>query len=122
LAIAHVGGVQLLLRLIGIAATLGIFNSCALFARQPTGHISVKAVSWTLVKKYAEPGAGLVGHKISIIQPSDRSIVAEKFTDKDGYAIFDLPAGAYIVLGIGAEPQKVTLQPAQTVNLKLIVR
>lgn len=90
--------------------------------RQPTGHISVKAVSWTLVKKYAEPGAGLVGHKISIIQPSDRSIVAEKFTDKDGYAIFDLPAGAYIVLGIGAEPQKVTLQPAQTVNLKLIVR
>jgi predicted ATPase len=38
---------------------LGLFSSCALFSHKPAGHISVKAVSWELVKKYAEPEAGL---------------------------------------------------------------
>src|SRR5262249_51195070 len=31
----------------GLAAVLGLFTSCALLRHQPTGHISVKAVSWT---------------------------------------------------------------------------
>ncbi len=54
-----------------ITIMLGLFSSCALFSHQPTAHISVKAVSWELVKKYAEPEAGLVGHKITIVDPSD---------------------------------------------------
>jgi len=105
--------------LMGIAAMLGLFSSCALF--RPTSHISVKAVSWKLVKKYAEPEAGLVGHKITIIDPSDGRVVAEKLTDNLGYAIFDVPAGRYTVEGIGSEPQNVDVSPGQTVGFKLIV-
>jgi len=37
----------------------------------------VKAVSWKLVKKYAEPEAGLVGCKITITDRSDGRVVAE---------------------------------------------
>ena len=66
---------------------LQLFSSCALFSHKPAGHISVKAVSWKLVKKYAEPEAGLAGHKITIIDPSDGRVVAEKLTDNLGYAI-----------------------------------
>jgi hypothetical protein len=77
----------------GIAAMLGLLSSCALFSHQSPGHISVKAVSWKLVKKYAEPEAGLVGHEITIIDPSDGQVVAEKLTDNLGYAIFDVSAG-----------------------------
>jgi hypothetical protein len=105
----------------GIDAMLGVFSSCALFRHQPTGHISVNAVSWKLVKKYAEPGAGLVGHKITIIDPSDGRVVAEKSTDDLGYAIFDVPAGSYTIKGIGGEPQNVIVSPGQTVGFKLIV-
>jgi hypothetical protein len=105
----------------GIAAMFGVFSSCALFRHQPTGHISVKAVSWKLVKKYAEPEAGLVRHKITIVDPSDGRIVAEKLTDDLGYAIFDVPAGSYRVMGIGGEPQNVVVSPGQTVGFKLIV-
>ena len=104
-----------------ITAMLGLFSSCALFRHQPTGHISVKAVSWKLVKKYAEPEAGLVGHKITIIDPSDGRVVAEKLTDNLGYAIFDVPVGRYTVEGIGGEPQNVDVSPGQTVGFKLIV-
>jgi len=107
--------------LVGIAATLGLFSSCALFSHQPTGHISVKAVSWKLVKKYAEPEAGLAGHKITIIDPSDGRVVAEKLTDNLGYAIFDVPAGSYTIMGIGGEPQNVIVSPDQTIGFKLIV-
>src|SRR6516225_2419390 len=106
---------------IGITAMLWVFNSCALFRHQPAGHISVKAVSWKLVAKYAEPEAGLVGHKITIIDPSDGRVVAEKLTDDLGYAIFDVPAGSYTVMGIGGEPQNVIVSPGQTVGFKLIV-
>jgi len=84
-----------------------VFSSCALLSHQPTAHISVKAVSWKLVKKYAEPEAGLVAHKITIIDPRDGRVVAEKSTDDLGYAIFDLPAGSYTVMGIDGEPQNV---------------
>jgi hypothetical protein len=106
---------------IGITAMLWVFSSCALFSHQPTAHISVKAVSWKLVKKYAEPEAGLVGHKITIIDPSDGRVVAEKLTDNHGYAIFDIPAGSYTVTGIGGESQHVVVSPGQTVGFKLIV-
>jgi hypothetical protein len=102
-------------------AMLGLFSSCALFSHKPAGHISVKAVSWKLVKKYAEPEAGLAGHKITIIDPSDHRIVAEKLTDNLGYAMFDVPTGSYTVMGIGGEPQKVVVSPGQTVGFKLIV-
>ena len=58
-----------------IAAVLALLSSCALFSHQPAGHISVKAVSWKLVKKYAEPEAGSVGHKItsSILRTAESS-------------------------------------------------
>jgi hypothetical protein len=105
----------------GIAAMVGVSSGCALFSHHPNGHISVKAVSWPLVKKYAEPEAGLVGHKVTIIDPSDGRIVAEKSTDNLGYAIFDVPAGTYTVRGIGGEPQNVVVSPGQTVGFKLIV-
>jgi hypothetical protein len=110
-----------LLWFMGIVAMFGVFSSCTLFRHQPTGHISVKAVSWKLVKKYAEPGAGLVGHKITIIDPSDGRVVAEKSTDDLGYAIFDVPAGSYTIMGIGGEPQNVIVSHGQTVAFKLIV-
>jgi hypothetical protein len=104
-----------------ITAMLGLFSSCALFNHKPTAHISVKAVSWKLVKKYAEPEAGLVGHKITIVDPSDGRTIAEKLTDNLGYAIFDVPAGSYTVIGVGAEPQNIVVSPGQTVGFKLIV-
>jgi hypothetical protein len=104
-----------------ITAMLGLLSSCALFSHKPAGHISVKAVSWKLVKKYAEPEAGLAGHEITIIDPSNGRVVAEKVTDNLGYAIFDVPAGHYTVTGIGGEPQKVIVSPSQTVGFKLIV-
>jgi hypothetical protein len=36
----------------------------------------------------------------------DGRVVAEKLTDNLGYAIFDVPAGNYTVMGIGGEAQK----------------
>ena len=110
-----------LVRFIGITAMLGAFSSCALFMHKPTGHISVKAVSWKLVKQYAEPEAGLVGHKITIIDPSNGRVVVEKLTDNLGYTIFDVPAGTYRVKGIGGERENVVVAPGQTVGFKLIV-
>ena len=104
-----------------ITAMLGLLSSCALFSHKPAGHISVKAVSWKLVKKYAEPGAGLVGHKITIIDPSNGQVVAAKSTDDLGYAIFEVPAGSYTVRGLGGEPQNVVVSPGQTVGFQLIV-
>jgi hypothetical protein len=104
-----------------ITVMLGLFSSCALFSHKPTAHISVKAVSWELVKQYAEPEAGLVGHQITIVDPSDGRTVAEKLTDNPGYAIFDVPAGSYMVTGVGVEPQNVVVSPGQTVGFKLIM-
>ena len=110
-----------LTQLTRITAMFVLLSSCTLFSHQPTAHISVKAVSWKLVKKYAEPEAGLVGHKITLIDSSDGQVVGEKLTDNLGYAIFDVPAGSYTVKGIGGEPQNVIVSPGQTVGFKLIV-
>jgi hypothetical protein len=104
-----------------IAVVLGLFSSCVLFSHKSTAHISVKAVSWELVKKYAEPGAGLVGHKITIVDSSNGRTVAEKLTDNLGYAIFNVPAGRYTITGVGIEPQNVVVSPGQTIGFKLIV-
>ena len=103
-----------------IIAMFVMFSGCTLF-HQPTGQIQVKAVSWKLVEKYAQPGAGLVGHKITIVNPSNGQVVAEKLTDDLGYAIFDVPAGSYTVKGLGDEPQNVVVAPGQTVEFQLIV-
>jgi hypothetical protein len=59
--------------------------------------------------------ARLVGHKITIVDASDGRIVAEKLTDDLGYAMFDVPAGSYKVMGVGGEPQNVLVSPGQTV-------
>jgi hypothetical protein len=109
-----------LVRFIAVTLMLGVFSNCALFQRS-TGQIQVKAVSWKLVKKYAEPGAGLVGHKITIVDPSNGQVVAEKSTDNLGYAIFDVPAGSYTITGLGGQPQNVVVSPGQTVGLQMIV-
>jgi hypothetical protein len=55
--------------------------------------ISVQVVSWPLVKKLAEPDAGLPGHKVTLVKLADHSVVAEKFTDVYGTVLFDVPAG-----------------------------
>ena len=68
----------------------------------------------------AEPGAGLMGHKITIIDPSNGQVVAAKSTDDLGY-IFEVPAGSYTVTGLGGEPQTVVISPGQTVGFQLIV-
>ena len=81
-----------LARLMRITVIFVLSSSCALFRHQRSGHISVKAVSWKLVKKYAEPEAGFAGHEITIIDPVDGRVVAEKLTDNLGYAMFDVQA------------------------------
>ena len=104
-----------------LTALVSVFSSCGLFSRQPAGHIMVKAVSWKLVKKYAEPEAGLAGEKLTIIDPSDGRVVAEKLTDNLGYATFDVPAGSYTIKGADGESDKVVVSPGQTVGFKFIV-
>ena len=83
--------------------------------------ISVQVVSWPLVKKLAEPDAGLPGHKVTLVKLADHSVVAEKFTDVYGTVLFDVPAGTYTVLGIGMEPENVMVESGQIVKLKLVV-
>jgi len=87
----------------------------------PNGKISVQAVSWTLVKKLAEPNAGLSGHKVTILNPADRSVIASGTTDNSGIIEFDVPDGTYTLLGASDEPQSVQVQAGQTVNFKLVV-
>jgi len=87
----------------------------------PNGKISVQVVSWKLVKKLAEPDAGLKGRKVTILNPADRSVVATGTTDGSGVIEFDLPQGSYILVGASDEPQSVQVQAGQTLNLKLVV-
>ena len=91
---------------------------------QPTpqnGKLEVQAVSWKLVKKLAEPDAGLTGHKVTVLNPSDKSVVATKTTDSSGIVDFDLPAGTYTLLGASDEPQSVQIQSGQTTNFKIVM-
>jgi hypothetical protein len=81
----------------------------------------VQAVSWTLVKKWAEPDAGLPGHKVIVQSAEDHSVIAEKTTDASGILAFDVPAGRYILLGLGDQPETITVESGRAVKLKLVV-
>jgi hypothetical protein len=87
----------------------------------PDARISMKAVSWRLVKKLAEPDAGLSGHKVTILNPADRSVIASGTTDRSGIVEFEIPHGTYTLLGASDVPQTVQVQAGQTEKFKLIV-
>ena len=106
---------------LGAFALISLVSGCALLPSQPKGQIVVQAVSWPLVKKYAEPNAGLPDHKVVVQNATDQSIVAEQTTDASGMLAFDVPAGKYLVLGVGDPPEQVAVESGQTVKLKLIV-
>jgi hypothetical protein len=55
---------QRLLSTVGAMTLISFISGCTLFTPQPKGQIVVQVVSWPLVKKYAEPDAGLPGHKV----------------------------------------------------------
>ncbi len=90
-------------------------------SKPPDGKISVDAVSWKLVKKLAEPDAGLSGHKVSVLNPADKSVVASGTTDSTGIVEFNLPPGTYTLVGASDEPQTVQVQSGQTSNFKIVV-
>jgi hypothetical protein len=94
---------QRLLSIVGAMTLSSLVNGCTLFTPQPKGQIVVQAVSWTLVKKWAEPDAGLPGHKVIVQSAEDHSVIAEKTTDASGILVFDVPAGRYIVLGFALD-------------------
>jgi hypothetical protein len=108
-------------RLLCFIGAFTILASCASLKRQPNGQISVQMVSWRLVKKLAEPDAGLPERKVTVLKGADRSVIAEKSTDVSGTVRFDVPAGTYIVLGIGIEPETVMVESGQIVKLKVVV-
>lgn len=97
-------------------------TGCSYLQRAPqNGKISVQVVSWKLVKKLAEPDAGLSGHKVTILNPADRSVIASGATDSSGLVEFEVPQGTYTLLGASDEPRSVQVQAGQTVNFKLVV-
>jgi hypothetical protein len=87
----------------------------------PNGKVSLKAVSWTLAKKLAEPDAGLSGHQVTIMNPADRSVIASGTTNESSLIEFELPQGTYTLLGASDESQTVQVQAGQTATFKLIV-
>jgi hypothetical protein len=87
----------------------------------PNGKISVQAVSWKLVKKLAEPDAGLSGQKVMVLNPEDRSVVASGVTDSTGRIEFDVPQGNYVLVGASDEPQNVQVRAGQATVFKLVV-
>jgi hypothetical protein len=106
---------------VGAIVLTVLISGCALFPPQPKGQIVVQAVSWPLVKKYAERDAGLPGHKVVVQSAENQSVVAEETTDASGILVFDVPAGKYLVLGVGDPPEEVAVESGSTVKLKLIV-
>jgi len=87
----------------------------------PTGKISVQAVSGDLVKKLAEPDAGLSGHKVMVLSSSDQSVIASGATNGSGLIDLDVAPGTYRLVGASDEPQGVQVRAGQTVNFKLVV-
>jgi hypothetical protein len=108
--------------LLATAILLAYTTGCSYLKRTPPdGKISVQAVSWTLVKKLAEPNAGLSGHKVTILNPADQSVIAAGTTDSSGIVEFEVPPGTYTLVGASDEPQNMQVQSGQTVNFKLVV-
>jgi hypothetical protein len=103
-----------------ILALLIFIAGCASIFPQPDGHIAVHVVSWPLVKKLAEPDAGLAGQHVMVINAANGSVVAEKDTDASGDALFDLPPGSYQVIGVGNDRQTIDVASGATVKLKLV--
>jgi hypothetical protein len=100
---------------------LAVATGCGLTKNPPpTGKISVDAVSGNLAKKLAEPNAGLSGHKVSILNPIDQSVIASGTTDDAGMVEFDLPEGTYTLVGASDEPQTVQLGAGQIAKFKLV--
>src|ERR1019366_4935493 len=50
------------------------------------------------------------GHKVTILNPADRSVIASGTTDNSGIIEFDVPDGTYTLLGASDEPQSVQVQ------------
>jgi hypothetical protein len=109
-----------LLQIVGAMTLSSLVGSCAYFAPQPKGRIVVQAVSWPLVKQLAEPNAGLPGHKVTVQSAEDSRVIAEKTTGASGVLVFDVPAGRYIVLGFGDQPETITVESGHSVSLKLV--
>jgi hypothetical protein len=108
--------------LFAIAMVFASATGCSyLQSKPPDGKISVQAVSWKLVKKLAEPNAGLSGHKVTVLNPADRSVVASGTTDSSGILEFDVPPGTYTLVGASDQPQTVQVQSGQTSNFKIVV-
>jgi hypothetical protein len=99
------------------AALMLLVAGCALF--EPKGQIVAQVVSWPLVKQLAAPDAGLPGQNISVQRVQDHHLVAEKVTGPSGILVFKVPAGDYLVQGVG-QSERVTVQADQVVRLKLI--
>jgi hypothetical protein len=95
-----------------------LFAGCALFT--PKGQIEVQVVSWPLVKQLAEPDAGLAGQTVLVQKAGNLELVAKKTTDASGLLVFEVPAGNYVVRGIGNQSETVTVGAKQVVRLKLI--
>jgi hypothetical protein len=104
------------------AILLATATGCSyLQSAPPNGKISVQAVSWKLVQKLAEPDAGLSGHKVSVLNPADKSVVAAGVTDSTGMIQFDLAPGTYTLVGAGDQTQSVQVQSGQTQSFKIVV-
>jgi hypothetical protein len=113
---------QIGLGILAIAiVSLGVIASgCGSMSRQPNGQISIFVVSWPLTKKLVVPEAGLPNHKVTLVDPSNSSVVATELTKQDGTVLFELPPGTYEILGAG-DPTTVYLGPGEHVNLKLVI-
>ncbi len=106
--------------LLSAVILLAFATSCGLTRNPPpTGKISVDAVSGNLEKKFAEPDAGLRGHKVSILNPADQSVIASGKTDDAGMVEFDLPEGTYTLVGARDEPQTVQLGAGQIAEIQV---
>jgi hypothetical protein len=106
---------------IAAIALISLISGCVFLSSQPKGQIVVQEVSWPLVKKYAEPDAGLPGRQVVVHNAADQSVVAEQTTNASGILAFNVPAGKYLVLGVGDQPEEVAVESGQTVKIKLVV-
>ncbi len=107
--------------LLSAVILLAFATGCGLTQNPPpTGKISIEAVSGNLAKKLAEPNAGLRGHRVSILNPTDQSVIASGTTDDAGMVEFDLPEGTYILVGASDQPQTVQLEAGQIAKFKLV--